>query len=67
VEGDDNFLVVADVVLGKGAPLTVLEPLVTDLIAADVEVPDLLRDAAETEGAGLAGAVVFAPVGSAGI
>ncbi len=55
-EGDDDLLVVLDVLVGQHAAgagvlaalgLTVLEPLLADLVAADVEVPHLLRHALE--------------------
>ncbi len=52
-ESDDDFLVVVDVVLRERAALPVLQPLVADVVAADVEVPDLLGDAAEADGAGI--------------
>ena len=35
----DNFAVVRDVVVGKGAVFAVLEPFLSGLVAADVEVP----------------------------
>ena len=53
VQGDHDLLVVGDVVLRERAALPVLQPLVADLVAADVEVPDLLGDAAEADGAGI--------------
>ena len=46
-QGDDDAVVVVDVVGGEGAALAVLEPLIADLVAADVEVPDVFRDAAK--------------------
>src|SRR5438132_1516641 len=49
-EGDDNLLVVGDVLLRENATLAVLEPLVTDLVAADVKVPHLLGHTAEASG-----------------
>ena len=54
-ERDDDLLVVGDVVLRERAALAVLEPLLADLVAADVEVPHVLGHAAEADGAGLAG------------
>ena len=45
VQGDDDLLVVGDVVGRERATLAVLKPLVADLVAADVEVPDCFRDA----------------------
>ena len=56
-EGDNYLLVVVDVLVGQDTArtrvlatfsLTVLEPLVADLIAADVEAPDFLWDTLET-------------------
>jgi hypothetical protein len=38
-EGDDDFLVVGDVVIGDGAAFAVYKPLFADLIAANVEIP----------------------------
>jgi len=43
----DDALVVGDVVVAERAALAVFEPLVADLVAADVEVPHLGRDAFE--------------------
>ena len=37
IQGDDDLLVVLDVFVGHGAALAVLEPLLADLVAADVE------------------------------
>ena len=54
-EGDDDLLVVGDVVLREHAALAVLEPLLADLVAADVEVPHLLGHATEADGAGRGG------------
>ena len=42
------------------AALAVLEPLLADLVAADVEVPDVLGHAAETDGAWLAAGLLCA-------
>ena len=50
-EGDDDFLVVGNIVVGKYPSWIaflwppVLEPLLADLVAADIEVPYLLRHA----------------------
>ena len=52
-EGDDDLLVVDDVVLGERAALAVLEPLLADLVATDVEVPHVLAHAPQAEGLGL--------------
>jgi hypothetical protein len=38
---------VREVVEGERARFAILEPLLTDLIAADVEVPDFRRDVRE--------------------
>ncbi|HWG57579.1 MAG TPA: hypothetical protein VN661_00880, partial [Candidatus Acidoferrales bacterium] len=43
-EGDDDFLVVVNVAGGKLAAFAVLEPFFADLIAADLESPDVFRD-----------------------
>jgi hypothetical protein len=40
-QGDDDLLVVEEVIEGQLATLTILEPLVEDLVAADLEFPDL--------------------------
>jgi hypothetical protein len=37
-QSDDDLLVVGEVVLGERATLAVFEPLLADLVAADVEV-----------------------------
>ena len=47
-QGDDYLLVVSDVLVAEGAALAVLEPLVADLVAADVKVPDGFRNTDET-------------------
>ena len=44
-EGDDDLLIVGDVLVRESASLSVFKPLVADLVAADVEVPDLLGHA----------------------
>ena len=67
VQGDDDLLVVGDVLVRERAALPVLEPLVADLVAADVEVPDLLGHALEPDLPGFGGAVAFASVGLAGV
>ena len=41
LEGGDDFLVVLNVVEGEGAAAAVFEPLVADLVAADVKLPHL--------------------------
>ena len=43
-QGDDDFVVVGDVVRGEDPPFAVLEPFLADLVAADVKVPYLLGD-----------------------
>ena len=55
VQGHHDALVVGDVVGGESASLTVLEPFLADLVAADVEVPHGLGHAAEADGAGRGG------------
>ena len=67
VQGDDDLLVVGDVLVRERAALPVLEPLMADLIAADVEVPDLLRHALKADAAGLRRAVALAGNGLAGV
>ena len=52
VQGDVDAVVVGDVGGGERAALAVLEPLLADLVAADVEVPHVLGHAAEADGAG---------------
>lgn len=42
-EGDDDALVVGDVVLRQGAAFAIFEPLFANLVAANVEVPDVFR------------------------
>jgi hypothetical protein len=39
-----------DVVFGKSPAFAVFEPFLADLIAADVEVPDILRYTSEKKG-----------------
>ena len=46
-EGGDDALVVNLIVVAEGAAPAVFEPLFADLIAADVELPHLRRDAVE--------------------
>ena len=67
IQRDDDFLVVGDVLVRERADLPVLKPLVTYLVAADVEVPDLLGHALEPDGAGLRRALAIAGVGLAGV
>jgi len=49
-EGGDGLLVVGEVFVGEGAALAVFQPLLADLIAADMELPHLRRDALEVLG-----------------
>src|SRR5687767_13827268 len=42
VQSDDDLMVVGDVVLRQLAPPAVLEPLLADLVATNVEAPDSL-------------------------
>ena len=67
VQGDDDLLIVGDILVRERAALPVLKPLVADLVAADVEVPDLLGHALEPDGAGLCRAVALAGVGLASV
>ena len=46
-DGDDDFLVVVNVVGGEEAAFAILEPLFSDLVAADMEVPNFRRHAFE--------------------
>ena len=46
-QGDDDFLVVLKVGVVENAAFAILEPLLTDLVAADAEGPDVRRNAAE--------------------
>lgn len=46
-QGDDDFLVMGDVILRERAAFAVFEPFLADLVAADVEVPDGFRHAAK--------------------
>src|SRR6266581_2360639 len=49
-EGDDDFLVVGEVVLRELPSFAVFEPFLADLVAADVEVPHVLAHASEAGG-----------------
>jgi hypothetical protein len=60
-EGDDDLVVVGEVVLRQSAALAVLEPLLADLVAADVEVSHVFAHVLESTGLGL-----VEPVGAAG-
>ena len=51
-EGDDDSVVVGDVVFGEGAAFAVFEPFFADLVAADVEIPNRFGDAFESGGLG---------------
>ena len=55
VEGHDDAMVMDKIVGGERSAFAVLEPFLADLVAADVEVPDLLRHAAKADGAGKIG------------
>ena len=44
-EGNDDLVVVGDVVVGEGAAFAVLEPFLTDLIPSNVEGRDRLGHA----------------------
>ena len=52
VERGDDLLVVGDVVLGERAAFSVLEPLLADLVATDVEVPNRFGHASKADGPG---------------
>lgn len=47
LESDDDLMIVGDVLVGEGAAFAVLQPLLADLIASDVKVPDRLEDTLE--------------------
>ena len=47
IKGNDDLLVVLEVVVGQFPGLAVFQPLLADLVAADVEVPNLPWDATE--------------------
>ena len=47
LERNDDLLVMLEVVVGQFAGLAVFQPLLADLVAADVEVPNLPWDATE--------------------
>ena len=46
----DDPLVVLDIVIAELAPFPVLEPFRANLVAPDVECPDVLRNASENMG-----------------
>jgi len=46
-QGDDHFLIVVQVFDGEAAFAAVFDPFFGDLIAADVKLPDLRRNAFE--------------------
>ena len=48
IESHYDALVVGDVVRREGAAFSVFEPLFADLIAADVEIPDIFRHSFKT-------------------
>lgn len=50
MQGDDDFLVVHDVVEGEGAVVAVFEPFLGGLVAADVELPGGGGDVVEVLG-----------------
>ena len=52
VEGHDDTVVMDEIVAIEPPSLAVLEPFLTNLVAADVEIPDLFRRTAETDRAG---------------
>lgn len=41
-EGEDDLLIVGEVIFREGAALSVLQPFLADLVTADVEVPYLI-------------------------
>src|SRR5205823_3310962 len=52
-EGNDDFVVMSDVVFREGSAFAVFEPFLAYLIAADVKVPDGFGNAFESGGLGL--------------
>ena len=52
VEGHDDTVVMDEIVAIERPSLAVFKPLLTNLVAADVEVPDLLGHATEADGSG---------------
>lgn len=52
VKGHDDAVVMDEIVGAERPSSAVLEPLLADLVAADMEVPYLLRHAAKTDRAG---------------
>jgi len=49
VDGNDDALVVIDVFVSQRAAATILQPFLANLVAANVEVPDVLGHAAEAD------------------
>jgi len=49
-EGDDDLLVVDDVVFRERAALAVFQPFLADLVAADMKIPHILAHAMEARG-----------------
>lgn len=49
-QGDDDLLVVGDVVFRERAAFAVFEPFITDLVSANVKVPHGLRHASKPSG-----------------
>ena len=52
-QGGDDLVVVEDIVGTEVSALAVLEPLLADLVAADVELPHLFRNPFEADALGL--------------
>lgn len=55
----DDLLLVAENLFTKGITLPDFEPLVADLIATDVKIPDLLGNTVEADGSRLVGTVAL--------
>ena len=51
-ERHDNLLVMLPVLGGQGTAFAIFQPFLADLVAANVEIPDLLAHAPETDGLG---------------
>lgn len=66
VQGGDDFAVMVDVSVAEGAAFAVFEPFVADLVAADVEVPDIFGDAGEAAAAVYCHPTLMPGIASAG-
>src|SRR5687768_8607311 len=48
-DGDDDLLIMGDVVIRQGTALPILEPFIAHLVAANVKVPHGFGDAEKTD------------------